>query len=762
MPVSSQERARVSRQVLALQRIEHAGALAARRHTFRLKQQALAALRAGKLEASALKVSEQDQDGLLQLLKQAMQVAALLGWQQSIEQRRKRRVAIPVAIRADLLQDTLDNLLKGTRDWNSHEAQQFVSSVIGSKIGQSAIQLVRDATRDVQTKLRETVNELIAGGAIVKDGQEALEQRFAELGLDGSKPYRLEQIFRTQTQLAHNAAAWQDTQRPEIQEILWGYKYVTVGDDRVRPEHAAWDGVTLPKDNAFWNTHWPPNGYNCRCMAIPLYDERPIVKAKRLPDGSIAQVDPDFAYNPGQLAGSKGIIPTPKSEQDTRGDKGTKGTKDKKGGKQTIDDLREQQRKRQEAEDKLRREAQEAERKRREAEAAAEAERKRKEAEAKAQADRRKAREAYKQITDRLAVVQARITTLNRQGSLSAAESTELGQLLQDRANLVPSVQAAKQAAVAELRKDITEQVTNNQQLESVRTNVLSSPEKVKAKQDKVEAASAEVRDSARRMTELRGQIIRMREGKKKEQAKREYNELAAEHNKKFEQLKELQREAQAYAKSAAYNELQPVGSTANSKPKIDSSIADKERQKAIATGSRFVASLIPDAVVSEVSANFEDIGPVSPTATVRISSHYQSLNEVVRLEPNEPEHVVVHELGHHFEHTVGLYDAANEFRKMRVEKSGKPTRPMADIAKEYLGSPLNYDATEVGNEDDFGKAFNGNRVSAAYAGKEYQHRATEIISMGVELLYNDPVGFAERDPEYFKFIVGVLRGEIK
>ena len=32
---------------------------------------------------------------------------------------------------------------------------------------------------------------------------------------------------------------------------------------------------------------------------------------------------------------------------------------------------------------------------------------------------------------------------------------------------------------------------------------------------------------------------------------------------------------------------------------------------------------------------------------------------------------------------------------------------------------------------------------------------------MGMEQLYKDPINFAEDDPEYFKFIVGVLRGDI-
>ncbi len=42
-------------------------------------------------------------------------------------------------------------------------------------------------------------------------------------------------------------------------------QYETEGDSRVRPEHAAMDGITLPITHQFWNDFYPPNGWNCRC-----------------------------------------------------------------------------------------------------------------------------------------------------------------------------------------------------------------------------------------------------------------------------------------------------------------------------------------------------------------------------------------------------------------------------------------------------------------------------------------------------------------
>lgn len=48
------------------------------------------------------------------------------------------------------------------------------------------------------------------------------------------------------------------------------WKYVTAGDDRVRKEHRALDGVILGCDDPLWKKIYPPNGWKCRCRVAPL------------------------------------------------------------------------------------------------------------------------------------------------------------------------------------------------------------------------------------------------------------------------------------------------------------------------------------------------------------------------------------------------------------------------------------------------------------------------------------------------------------
>ncbi|MCH5235536.1 MAG: minor capsid protein [Muribaculaceae bacterium] len=84
----------------------------------------------------------------------------------------------------------------------------------------------------------------------------------------------------------------------------YNLQYRTQNDDKVRPEHAALDGVTLPPSDPFWEEYYPPNGWNCRCTVVQVrkskYPATPHDEAMAL--GEIAlQKDSKgiFRFNPG-------------------------------------------------------------------------------------------------------------------------------------------------------------------------------------------------------------------------------------------------------------------------------------------------------------------------------------------------------------------------------------------------------------------------------------------------------------------------------
>ena len=73
--------------------------------------------------------------------------------------------------------------------------------------------------------------------------------------------------LKTEYNLAVNsstmAARWVDFEKNKADMPF--LQYSSVGDGNVRPEHQVLNGIIRKVDDSFWNTHYPPNGWNCRC-----------------------------------------------------------------------------------------------------------------------------------------------------------------------------------------------------------------------------------------------------------------------------------------------------------------------------------------------------------------------------------------------------------------------------------------------------------------------------------------------------------------
>lgn len=81
----------------------------------------------------------------------------------------------------------------------------------------------------------------------------------AQLG----SPRRLRTIYESNIRTALAAGHWEKAQRTK--RALPYFIYQLGPSERHRPEHVALEGTMLPVDDPFWNTHYPPNGWGCKC-----------------------------------------------------------------------------------------------------------------------------------------------------------------------------------------------------------------------------------------------------------------------------------------------------------------------------------------------------------------------------------------------------------------------------------------------------------------------------------------------------------------
>lgn len=88
----------------------------------------------------------------------------------------------------------------------------------------------------------------------------------AQLG----SPRRLQIIYWANVHSAHAAGEWVRIERNK--EFLPFLTYMPSVSERKRPLHMSWYGTTLPVDDPWWRSHYPPNGWNCKCSVRQIGD----------------------------------------------------------------------------------------------------------------------------------------------------------------------------------------------------------------------------------------------------------------------------------------------------------------------------------------------------------------------------------------------------------------------------------------------------------------------------------------------------------
>ncbi len=196
-----------------------------------------------------------------------------------------------------------------------------------------AFTVSRLARADLLAALREMLEQSVAGDLSRRDWMRDAKKLLAEAGWWGEKevigpdgvarktrfnPARLKLIFDVNTRMAWSAGRWQRIQAARASHPY--LRYVTRADERVRQSHRVWHNVTLPVDDPWWQTHYPPCGWRCRCRAVPMrraeFEQRtdlqrqppsePEVPWTNPKTGEVrmipARIDPGFGYNVGEAA----------------------------------------------------------------------------------------------------------------------------------------------------------------------------------------------------------------------------------------------------------------------------------------------------------------------------------------------------------------------------------------------------------------------------------------------------------------------------
>lgn len=170
---------------------------------------------------------------------------------------------------------------------------------------------------DLLADLRQAVDKAISTGTTLEQFRRDFRDIVARRGWTGwtgegtraGEAWRTRVIYETNLRTSYAAGRWAQLTDPALLQARPWWRYIH--SDTVlnpRPHHKRWGdmGLTLPHDHPFWRTHYPPNGWGCRCRVQAVRAPRegaatapPDGWADPTANGSLPGIDKGWAYAPG-------------------------------------------------------------------------------------------------------------------------------------------------------------------------------------------------------------------------------------------------------------------------------------------------------------------------------------------------------------------------------------------------------------------------------------------------------------------------------
>ncbi|UIJ46938.1 minor capsid protein [Sphingomonas cannabina] len=223
-------------------------------------------------------------------------------------------------VRAFEARDELRTTVRWSEMWHDDHARGFTVAKV--------------AKLDLLATIRGSLDDVIRNGGTFEQWQANILPELQKAGwwgmvrdrdLTGTDdavfvgPRRLRTIYDTNLRMSRAAGRWKRIQ--ELKGERPFLRYTAVMDARTRPQHRIWHGTILPVDDPWWDTHFPPCGWYCRCTVRQLSqrdldrhgwsvtkppEEGPprlfyragVAKPEAVPAG----ISPGFGYNPGKAS----------------------------------------------------------------------------------------------------------------------------------------------------------------------------------------------------------------------------------------------------------------------------------------------------------------------------------------------------------------------------------------------------------------------------------------------------------------------------
>lgn len=181
-----------------------------------------------------------------------------------------------------------------------------------------AFTVARIAEKDVLKKVHDSIDSALENGTPFQEWANDISDTLDDSGWSSyntpaQQPSRLATIYQTNMRMAR--ANGQEDRAQRVKAVLPYFVY-ELGPSKVhREEHEAFEGITLPVDDPWWDSYAPPSGFGCLCRRRQITqseadddggpDDSPEIDFEEVetPDGETTLtpegVDPSFNYPKG-------------------------------------------------------------------------------------------------------------------------------------------------------------------------------------------------------------------------------------------------------------------------------------------------------------------------------------------------------------------------------------------------------------------------------------------------------------------------------
>jgi hypothetical protein len=137
--------------------------------------------------------------------------------------------------------------------------------------------------QELLADLKAAIDKGISGKTTRAEFSKTFEEIVARNGWTGwagegserGRAWRARVIYETNLNTAYAAGRYNQMTDPDVVRVQkwWRYRHAYYRvPERERIEHAGWSGLVLAWDDPWWETNYPPNGWNCSCGVETLSD----------------------------------------------------------------------------------------------------------------------------------------------------------------------------------------------------------------------------------------------------------------------------------------------------------------------------------------------------------------------------------------------------------------------------------------------------------------------------------------------------------